>query len=354
MDRQIPIPIQAMNQNANHKDQTECVPEVVILRIPVYARVLNGLKSSGKTVISSNDLGKLLQITPAQIRKDLSYFGKFGKQGRGYNIDYLLSALNEILGIDQEWKACLVGVGGLGRAIINYPGFSPHGFEIVAGYRRFEACRSLRWRHIQSKIRELSDKQTYEIQLTENIQRQSFTPLEEAEAFKKYVDDFGWGGVSELASKIEKSEEYVSHRIQLLKLPSDAKKQLMQNMISVSQSLELLGVPSDEQAEMTRRIYDEKLTVKQIRSIKKAKTSKKDVLDAKKEQSHKITKKTKLGLKMALTRIDSVANEAHTISDPKIRREVVTYMMDLRYKLHELLDDTIHFERVTLKKNLKI
>ena len=168
-----------------------------------------------------------------------------------------------------------------------------HGFEIVAGYRRFEACRSLRWRHIQSKIRELSDKQTYEIQLTENIQRQSFTPLEEAEAFKKYVDDFGWGGVSELASKIEKSEEYVSHRIQLLKLPSDAKKQLMQNMISVSQSLELLGVPSDEQAEMTRRIYDEKLTIKQIRSIKKAKVSKKDVLETKKEQSHKITKKLK-------------------------------------------------------------
>ena len=132
MDRQIPIPIQAMNQNADHKDQTECVPEVVILRIPVYARVLNHLKSSGKTVISSNGLGKLLQITPAQIRKDLSYFGKFGKQGRGYNINYLLSALNKILGIDQEWKACLVGVGGLGRAIINYPGFSPHGFEIVA------------------------------------------------------------------------------------------------------------------------------------------------------------------------------------------------------------------------------
>jgi ParB family chromosome partitioning protein len=218
-----------------------------------------------------------------------------------------------------------------------------HGFEIVAGYRRFQA-----------KIRELSDKQTYEIQLTENIQRQSFTPLEEAEAFKKYVDDFGWGGVSELASKIEKSEEYVSHRIQLLKLPSNAKKQLMQNMLSVSQSLELLGVPSDEQAEMTRRIYDEHLTVKQIRSIKKAKAPKKDALTTKKEQSHKITKKTKLGLKMALSRIDSVANEAHTISDPKIRREVVTYMMDLRYKLHELLDETIHFERVTLRKNLKI
>ena len=229
-----------------------------------------------------------------------------------------------------------------------------NGFEIVAGYRRFEACRSLRWRHIQSKIRELSDKQTYEIQLTENIQRQSLSPLEEAEAFQKYVDDFGWGGVSELASKIEKSEEYVSHRIQLLKLPSAAKKQLMQNTLSVSQSLELLGVPSEEQAEMVQRITDENLTIKQIRSIKKSQSSKKDSKELKKEQSARITKKTKLGLKMALSRIDSVANEAHTISDPKIRREVVTYMMDLRYKLHELLDDTIHFERVTLKKNLKI
>ena len=226
-----------------------------------------------------------------------------------------------------------------------------NGFEIVAGYRRFEACRSLRWRYIQSKIRELSDKQTYEIQLTENIQRQSLDPLEEAEAFQKYVEDFGWGGVSELANKIEKSEEYVSHRIQLLKLPSSAKKQLMQNTISVSQSLELLGVPADEQFEMTQRITDEHLTIKQIRSIKKSMT-KKDPITTKKEQTTRITKKTKLGLKMALSRIDSVANEAHTISDPKIRREVVTYMMDLRYKIHELLDDTIHFERVTLKKKI--
>ena len=226
-----------------------------------------------------------------------------------------------------------------------------NGFEIVAGYRRFEACRSLRWRYIQSKIRELSDKQTYEIQLTENIQRQSLDPLEEAEAFQKYVEDFGWGGVSELANKIEKSEEYVSHRIQLLKLPSSAKKQLMQNTISVSQSLELLGVPADEQSEMTQRITDEHLTIKQIRSIKKSMT-KKDPITTKKEQTTRITKKTKLGLKMALSRIDSVANEAHTISDPKIRREVVTYMMDLRYKIHELLDDTIHFERVTLKKKI--
>ena len=86
----------------------------------------------GTEVISSHKLGKLLQMTPAQIRKDLSYFGRFGKQGRGYNIEFLMEELRQILGIDQAWKACLVGVGRLGRAIINYPGFSPEGFEIVA------------------------------------------------------------------------------------------------------------------------------------------------------------------------------------------------------------------------------
>tara|TARA_Y100001960_G_scaffold49147_1_gene49834 strand:- start:169 stop:1188 length:1020 start_codon:yes stop_codon:yes gene_type:complete len=241
---------------------------------------------------------------------------------------------------------------GLLQPILVRP--TANGFEIVAGYRRFEACRSLRLRHIQSKIIELSDKQTYEIQLTENIQRQSLGPLEEAEAFQKYVEDFGWGGVSELASKIEKSEEYVSHRIQLLKLPANIKKQLMENSFSVSQSLELLGLSSDEQAEITQRITDENLTIKQIRSIKKLQLTKKDRETTKKEQSIRITKKTKLGLKMALSRIDSVANEAHMISDAKLRREIVTYMMDLRYKIHELLDETIHFERVTLKKKLAL
>jgi len=75
-------------------------------------------------------------MTPAQIRKDLSYFGRFGKQGRGYDIDFLLEELRQILGINHGWKACLVGVGRLGRAIINYPGFSPEGFEIVAAFDR--------------------------------------------------------------------------------------------------------------------------------------------------------------------------------------------------------------------------
>ena len=110
------------------------IPEVVINRLPVYARALAELAASGETVVSSQALGELLDVTPAQIRKDLSYFGRFGKQGRGYNVHGLLTKLREILGIDRQWRVCIIGVGRLGQAIAEYGGFGPQGFEIVAAF----------------------------------------------------------------------------------------------------------------------------------------------------------------------------------------------------------------------------
>lgn len=116
------------------------IPDVVVLRLPLYVRALTQLRDSGIEVVSSHALGDRLQITPAQIRKDLSYFGRFGKQGRGYNVGYLLQELRNIMGLDQDWRAALVGVGRLGRAIISYPGFSREGFKVVA---IFDASPSL-------------------------------------------------------------------------------------------------------------------------------------------------------------------------------------------------------------------
>ncbi len=110
------------------------IPEVVINRLPVYARALAALAEEGATVVSSQELGERLDVTPAQIRKDLSYFGRFGKQGRGYNVETLLVRLREILGLDRQWRVCVVGVGRLGQAIVEYGGFSPQGFQIVAGF----------------------------------------------------------------------------------------------------------------------------------------------------------------------------------------------------------------------------
>lgn len=110
------------------------IPEVVIDRLPVYARALEALQRQGAEVVSSQELGDQLSVTPAQIRKDLSYFGRFGKQGRGYNVKRLLDELRDILGLTREWPMVLVGVGRLGRAIVGYGGFAPQGFRIVEAF----------------------------------------------------------------------------------------------------------------------------------------------------------------------------------------------------------------------------
>jgi redox-sensing transcriptional repressor len=110
------------------------VPEVVIQRLPLYVRVLTQYSSAGERVISSEQLGIRLQITPAQIRKDLSYFGRFGKQGRGYDVAMLERQLREILGLDRTWNAAVVGMGRLGRAVVSYPGFAPEGFNIRTAF----------------------------------------------------------------------------------------------------------------------------------------------------------------------------------------------------------------------------
>ena len=73
-------------------------------------------------------------MTPAHIRKDLSYFGRFGKQGRGYDVNILEQKLRTILGLDRAWNAAIIGMGRLGRAVVSYPGFAPEGFNILAAF----------------------------------------------------------------------------------------------------------------------------------------------------------------------------------------------------------------------------
>ncbi|MFW6195520.1 MAG: redox-sensing transcriptional repressor Rex [Chloroflexota bacterium] len=129
-------------------DSQANAPEVVVQRLPLYVRVLTQFESQGVEMVSSEQLGAQLQMTPAQIRKDLSYFGRFGKQGRGYNVHRLAAELKGILGLDREWNAGLVGVGRLGRAIISYPGFAPEGFNIVSAFDADESVAGTRIGHL--------------------------------------------------------------------------------------------------------------------------------------------------------------------------------------------------------------
>lgn len=108
------------------------IPDIVIRRLPIYARSLHYLAEAGVETVSSGELGLRLGVSAAQIRRDLSYFGEFGKQGKGYNVAYLLEQVNGILQLDREWPVALVGLGHLGRALLHYEGLSEHGFQINA------------------------------------------------------------------------------------------------------------------------------------------------------------------------------------------------------------------------------
>lgn len=108
------------------------IPDIVIRRLPIYVRTLKGLTDEGQRSVSSEELANLIGVTAAQIRRDLSYFGKFGKQGKGYDIAYLSSAIERILKLDRQWPMVLVGMGRLGHAIASYRGFSRSSFTIDA------------------------------------------------------------------------------------------------------------------------------------------------------------------------------------------------------------------------------
>ena len=135
------------------------IPAVVVDRLPHYVRTLRLMLDDGMEVVSSGALGEALGTTPAQIRKDLSYFGRFGKQGRGYDVSALLSDLTRILGLERSWPVVLVGVGHLGRAIITYPGLTPEGFHVRAA---FDANPSIAGSSVESvPVRPASEMESF-------------------------------------------------------------------------------------------------------------------------------------------------------------------------------------------------
>lgn len=108
------------------------VPDIVVGRLPLYLRALEHLLKEHREITSSQELGERLGFSAAQIRKDLSFFGEFGKQGTGYRIAYLAQELRRILRVNREWHVAVVGAGDLGHALAHYGGFKPTGFNIAA------------------------------------------------------------------------------------------------------------------------------------------------------------------------------------------------------------------------------
>lgn len=106
------------------------IPDIIVGRLPVYLQALEHMRSQGSDTTSSQELGSIIGISAAQIRKDLSQFGEFGKQGKGYSIPFLVAKLRAILKVNRVWDTVIVGAGNLGRAIANYQEFINHGFRV--------------------------------------------------------------------------------------------------------------------------------------------------------------------------------------------------------------------------------
>src|SRR3954468_20305751 len=110
----------------------ESIPNPAVRRLSLYLRQLETFKRKDRRTISSKQLGESLNLTDAQVRKDLAYFGQFGHPGIGYRVDDLIGQVKRILGTDKTWNVLLVGAGNLGRALMSYRGFDAKGFCLVA------------------------------------------------------------------------------------------------------------------------------------------------------------------------------------------------------------------------------
>lgn len=121
------------------------IPDSTVRRLSLYLRTLEALDRSGADTVSSVDLSERAGTTAAQVRKDLSHFGSFGKRGLGYRVPQLAAELREILGLDRPWRVALIGAGRIGSALFEYAGFGARGFDIVAVLDSDPAKVGRRW-----------------------------------------------------------------------------------------------------------------------------------------------------------------------------------------------------------------
>ena len=121
------------------------IAESTVRRLSIYLGFLEDAQDRGILTTSSDDLAKLGGTTSAQVRKDLSFFGSFGKRGLGYSVPELASHVREILGLGREWRVCIVGAGNIGSALARYAGFAERGFHVSGVYDSDPAKIGSRW-----------------------------------------------------------------------------------------------------------------------------------------------------------------------------------------------------------------
>lgn len=263
--------------------------------------------------------------------------------------------LRSELGQIDELMASIIERGLLSPVIVR-PLNHGDRYEIVAGNRRYEACKRLGMRKIQCLVSELDDRGAYETSLVENLQRRTLGPMEEAKAFKKYIDDFGFGSASRLAKRIGKSPTYVSRRIALLKLPKKVQEQLLRSA-KVGVAQELITLHSQElREELTAMIFEQRITssrdvrrvVRDMNNNEKPVEMEQPFLsyysgeEIRQNSLERTFGKYITSLKLCLLRLDEVLNSLS--KDEWVVRDM---LMQYRWNIHDQIDSLMMLKRKT-------
>ena len=219
-----------------------------------------------------------------------------------------------------------------------------HEYEVVAGNRRFAAAKLLKLRKIASHVIDLSDKEAYEVGLVENVQHKTMNPIEEAIAFNQYEEGRGWGGITELATRLGRSQEFVTKRIQLLRLPQNIRNEISHRRISPSVALEMLPLDKEDIQEFADFVIKNPLTKVEIRNIVKiSKAKNNEANDAndlypsenishEKDLIDKALRKSIVVMKSTLVNFDDIVN---SVNDDWILKEL---LMQYRMIIHGDID----------------
>jgi ParB family transcriptional regulator, chromosome partitioning protein len=223
-------------------------------------------------------------------------------------------------------------------------------YEIVAGCRRYLACKKIGRRKITCQITDLSDKEAYEVSIIENVQRMTLAVMDEARAFKTYVSDYGWGGVSELAARLGKSVSYVTKRIMLLNLPKEVKDSIIGRTLSPSIAQELIYLQDEkDKSDLAKLVINRHLPTRKVRKMVKEMNNDKNMeetvirhITRDNLRTQKSFDKTIITLRIAMNRISNIIDD---IDDDWVIHEM---LMQHKRRLHEQIDILIKQRKKTI------
>ena len=270
-------------------------------------------------------------------------------------------SLREEIGNIDELSDSVKRHGVLNPIIVRRKGEQ---YEVIAGNRRVAASRKAALKEIPCFVYDVSDREAYELALVENVQRKSLNAIEEAVAFRHYVDQYGWGSVTALSKRIGKSEVYVSHRLLLLKLPDSVKRKVSTCVLNPSVAKQLVWVNSEKaQEELAHETIRHGLTVRQIRKAISVINSGENVTSAIQSiyegpefSKHKkpaelellrLFEQGVLSFRYSLNTLDLILETIEKIPDKEwLKNE----LLEKRYAIHQLIDVILREKHNTMQQ----